>query len=265
MTESGYYAWLKRPESERKRENKRLLLKIRIVHAESGGSYGSIRVHRELRDMGLSCGRHRVARLMRANGIKAKAARKFKATTNSAHSHHISPNLLERNFDVSVPNQVWAGDVTYLWSKEGWLYLAVVLDLYSRKVVGWAASKRNDAKLVTLAYERAVSRRRPGEGFMFHSDRGSPYASKRFRRALRSLSVQQSMSKKGDCWDNAVVESFFHSLKVERIAGKHFTSRQEIKYVLFDYIERFYNRKRRHSTLGYLAPDQYEAAMAQAA
>jgi len=262
LTESGYYQSLKRKRSDRELQNLKLVSQIRIIHNETRGAYGSIRTHRELSEKGFSSGLNRVARLMRNNQIQARAAKKFKATTNSRHSEPIAPNLLQRQFQVEKPNRVWAGDVTYLWTTGGRAYLAVVLDLCSRKVVGWAVSSRNDARLVTLAFERAVALRRPKEGLIFHSDRGSTYASGGFREALARVHAVQSMSRKGNCWDNAVVESFFHSLKIERIAGERFTDRQELEYELFDYIERFYNRTRRHSTLGLISPNQFEVALA---
>ena len=256
---SGYYAWRNRAESKRSNADKQLLVQIRLVFAESRGAYGSIRVHRELKAQGALCGVNRVARLMKLAGLRAKGSKKFKATTDSSHQKPVAPNLLQRNFDVATPNAVWAGDITFLWTTQGWLYLAVVIDLFSRKVVGWATSTSIDSALVLLAFERAVVRRRPDKGLMFHSDRGVQYASKAFRQRLMHVGAVQSMSRKADCWDNSVVESFFHSLKVERIHGQRFATTQAVEQEVFEYIERFYNRNRRHSTLGYVSPDEYEA------
>ena len=259
VSESGYYVWRKRPESRRSSGNRQLLVQIRLVFAEARGAYGSIRVHRELKAQGTACGLNRVARLMRLEGLRAKGSKKFRATTDSSHHKPVAPHLLQRNFAVATPNTVWAGDITYLWTGQGWLYLAVVIDLFSRKVVGWAVSSAIDSALVVLAFERAIVRRRPDKGLMFHSDRGVQYASELFRHKLQQVGAVQSMSRKGNCWDNSVVESFFHSLKVERMHGQRFATKNEVEQEVFEYIERFYNRNRRHSTLGYVSPDEYEA------
>ena len=196
---------------------------------------------------------------MRKEGLKARGARKFRATTNSKHALPVAANVLERNFNPSAPNQVWASDITYLWTREGWLYLAVFLDLFSRRVVGWAVSKRIDTRLVSMAFLRAIARRSPAPGLLVHSDRGVQYASHEFRQLLSEHAARQSMSRKGNCWDNAVMESFFHSLKVEAIHGLDFQTRKEVEFEVFDYIERFYNPRRRHSKLGYISPMEFEA------
>ena len=235
-----------------------LSAKIRVIHAESKSRYGSPRVHDELSDLGILCGKKRVERLMRQEGLKAKAGRKFKVTTDSAHSKPIAPDLVKRNFTAPAPNQVWVGDITYLWTAEGWLYLAVFLDLYSRMVVGWASGTRLQASLVTLAFARATARRRPPPGLIVHTDQGSQYASETFRNILKDAHVRQSMGSRGDCYDNAVAESFFHSFKIEAIYGSDIVTRREMEYEVFDYIERFYNKKRKHSAIGLRSPEQFE-------
>lgn len=258
VSESGYYAWLKRPESARLKENLRIGDKVQMVFAQSKKRYGSIRITKELQGNGEKCNKKRVARLMKERGLKAKAARKFRATTDSSHTYPVANNDLNREFEASAPNKKWVGDITYLWCDEGWMYLAVFIDLYSRKVVGWALSTRLTTDLVLLAFERACASRRPGEDLLVHTDRGIQYAANRFREKLKAAGAMLSMSRKGNCWDNAVVESFFHSFKVEAIHGERFRSRSELEYEVFDYIERFYNTWRRHSTLGYQSPMNYE-------
>jgi len=215
---------------------------------------------RELQDEGITCGRHRVARLMRANGLRGKAGKKFKATTDSNHKHPVAENLLQRQFNVSEPNLAWVGDITYVWTREGWLYLAVLLDLYSRRVVGWAVSKRMKQGLVVEALERAIALRNPSPGLIVHHDRGSQYASNAYRKLLESRGLILSMSRKGDCWDNAVAESFFGSLKTEWVPKFGYETRREGEMDLFQYIEAFYNRSRRHSTIGNVSPVAFEKA-----
>lgn len=236
----------------------RLSVKIRVIHAESKACYGSPRVHNELSDQGVRCGKKRVERLMREQGLRAKAGRKFKVTTDSLHNKPIAPDLVQREFSAKAPNRVWVGDITYLWTSEGWQYLAVFIDLYSRMVVGWALGTRLQASLVTLALGRAVARRRPGAGLIVHTDQGSQYASDAFRYALRQASARQSMGSRGDCYDNAVAESFFHSFKIEAIYGSDIETRREMEYEVFEYIERFYNKKRKHSSIGLRSPEQFE-------
>ena len=235
-----------------------LSAKIRVIHAESKQIYGSPRVHDELLDQGIRCGKHRVARLMRREGLKAKAGRKFRVTTDSSHGKPAAPDLVQRNFSALSPNQVWVGDITYLWTAEGWLYLAVFIDLYSRMVVGWSIGTRLRASLVTLAFARAVARRRPASGLIVHTDQGVQYASEAFRQVLATANARQSMGSRGDCYDNAVAESFFHSFKVEAVYGSSIETRREMEYQAFEYIERFYNRKRKHSAIGLRSPEQFE-------
>ncbi len=259
VSRSGYYAWLKNPESKRKQSNSKLREKIRTIHRDSGEAYGSPRVYQALKEQGETCSENRVARLMREDGLRAKTKRRFKATTNSEHNLPVAPNLLDRNFSPEAPNQVYAGDITYIWTAEGWLYLAVVIDLFSRSVVGWAMNKQMTRQLVMNALTMAVQRRRPPSGVVFHSDRGSQYASGDFQKLLTKHGMRCSMSRKGNCWDNAPVESFFGSLKQELVFHQKYPTRFHARQSLFEYIERFYNRRRLHSTLGYKSPTDYEA------
>jgi putative transposase len=257
---SGYYRWRGRVETPRSREDRRLQVQIRAVYREMKGRYGSPRVHKELRELGVRCSRKRVARLMRQERLRARCRRRYRVTTQSGHRYEVAPNRLGRQFRVAGPNQVWAGDITCLQTQEGWLYLAVLLDLFSRRVVGWAVSDRNGAELTLSALQRALEQRRPPRGLLHHSDRGCQYAASDYQSMLRRYGVEGSMSRAGDCYDNAVVESFFSTLKVElEGVGRHRT-RQEAYRELFDYIERFYNCRRRHSSLGYLSPMAFEKA-----
>lgn len=259
VSRSGYYAWAKRPESQRDRSDRALSVEVAAVHQESRSRYGSPRVHAELRARGQRVSRKRVARLMRQQGLRARPGRRFVRTTDSAHSHPVAPNALDRKFEPPQPNGSWAGDITYVWTAEGWLYLAVLLDLFSRKVVGWAMSEKIDRELVLSALDMALLGR-PAPA-LHHSDRGSQYASEDYRRLLEQRGITCSMSRKGNCWDNAVVESFFSSLKQELVYLSTFKTRQEAQLALFEYIEVFYNRKRRHSSLGYLSPVEYERSV----
>lgn len=258
VREQGYYAWKKRGASKRELEDRRLSSEIRVIFAAKKKRYGSPRVHDELKSSGKRVGRKRVARIMRGEGLCAKAARKFRSTTDSSHSKVVAPNLLKQNFTVPAPNRVWVGDITYLWTKEGWMYLAVWIDLYSRMVVGWRLGTRLNATLVTLAFRNACLRRRPPPGLILHTDRGIQYASNAFEHAVQQAQAIQSMSRKGCCCDNAVAESFFHSLKLEAIYGTDIETRREMEYEVFDYIERFYNKERRHSAAGRMSPFQFE-------
>jgi putative transposase len=257
VSSSGYYAWRGRPESRRSREDRRLKVKIRSVFQESRETYGSPRVLDELKDQGVRCSRKRIARLMKHEQLTPKKARRFRRTTVTAEGHPKAPNVLGRQFTVASPDAAWAGDITYLWTPEGWLYLAVLLDLYSRRVVGWAVSSRLGKELSLAALRRALVERCPQAGFIHHSDRGSQYTSMAYQKVLRDHGVRVSMSRKGDCWDNAVVESFFATLKVE--LGNSFSSRKAAHAALFDYIEVFYNRQRRHSFVGGISPAEAEA------
>ncbi len=259
---SGYYAWLHRPESQRRRDDRRLLLEIRSIHRQSRRRYGSPRVYRELRGRGIACGRHRVARLMRQDGLEGSFRRRFRVTTDSRHRWPVAANHLARRFSVSRPDRVWAGDITYIRTREGWLYLAVLLDLCSRRIVGWAMSPRLTRRLPQAALEMAVGRRRPQTPIVHHSDRGSQYASADYRRALSEEGFVVSMSRRGDCYDNAPVESFFATLKKELVAGEVFYTREQARREIVDYIESFYNSWRRHSALGYLSPAEFEEKVA---
>jgi transposase InsO family protein len=258
VSRSGYYAWRCRQPSRRAEADAGLIGAIRRVHAATQRSYGSPRIYRELRAEGMSCGRHRVARLMRSEGIVARQRRRFRRTTDSRHAFAIAPNRLGRDFTASAPNQVWMGDLTYIPTASGWSYLAVLLDAFSRRVVGWAVDTRLTADLPLAALEHAVRTRRPPAGLLHHSDRGVQYACEAYQQVLRDHGLEGSMSRKGDCWDNAVVESFFASLKVERLHERSFTCVADVRSEVEDYIERFYNRQRRHSTLGYVSPVVYE-------
>ena len=255
---SGFYAWRKRPMPERAKVDARLAVEVAASHKRSRGRYGSPRVHADLRASGVRVGRKRVERLMREQGLQARRRRRFKKTTDSAHGQPIAPNVLERDFETSAPNEVWVTDVTYVWTDEGWLYLAAIIDLFARRVVGWGASESNDTTLALAALAMASSRRKPPRGLVHHSDRGSPYASDDYRRALTQLGIVASMSRKGDCWDNAVAESFFATLKAELVDDADYATRAAAIASIGAYIESFYNRERRHSHLGYVSPVEYE-------
>jgi transposase InsO family protein len=258
VSRSGYYGWRNRPLSARAQANQHLTADIRRLHTEHKGRVGAPRVTRHLHEEGQRVGKNRVAHLMRSEGLRAKAAHKYKATTNSNHSLPVAPNLLEQDFSATAPNQKWVSDITYIATDEGWLYLAVVLDLHSRLVVGWAMSERMTAKLVCDALQMALWRRKRPRGVIIHSDRGSQYCSGDYQRLLRDNGLVCSMSKKGDCYDNAAMESWNHSLKIEAIHGERFVTRQAAKDQVFEYIEVYYNRKRLHSRLGYLSPEAFE-------
>ena len=232
---------------------------------ESGKAYGSPRVHRVLRRQGTRCGRKRVARVMRKEKLQARSRRKFKATTDSDHGHPVAPNLLKQSFEVSRPDTVWLGDITYIPTDEGWLYLAVLMDLASRRVVGWSMSESITGELTLAALDMALDRRRPGGGLVHHSDRGSQYACEDYRNALEARGIKRSMSRRGNCYDNAPMESFFSSLKVELTHGRRFATRGEAQAAIFRYIEVFYNRQRLHSSLGYRSPAEYETSLGVAA
>ncbi len=255
---SGYYAWRKRPESRRKCEDRELGNNIIELFHTSKKRYGSVRIHESLKKQGKFIGRNRVIRLMRENGLHAVAKRKYKATTDSKHSMPIAENKLNQNFNVDIPNTVYAGDITYIQTDEGWLYLSVVIDLYSRKVIGWAMDKMMTRRLVIDALLMAYWKRKPGKGVIHHSDRGSQYASVEFQDTLNKLGFECSMSGKGNCYDNAAVESFFHTLKVELVQAMKFRTRHQAMSEIFNYIEGFYNRVRMHSTLGYCSPEEFE-------
>jgi putative transposase len=258
VSRSGYYAWRVRPPAPRTAEDARLVVEIKAAYAVGRGGYGSPRVQRELRKKGRHVGKKRVERLMRCEGIQARRRRRFRATTDSNHPDPIAPNILARKFTVEASNRAWVTDVTYVWTHEGWLYLAAILDLYSRRVVGWAAGPNNDRRLALDALERAVAARRPTAGLVHHSDRGSTYASADYRDALAGCGAIASMSRKGDCWDNAVAESFFATIKGEMIDHETFQSREEATTAIADFIDGFYNVQRMHSSIGYMSPIEFE-------
>ena len=255
---SGYYAWVARPASPKKIADAQLLVEIKAAMQRGRGAYGSPRVHRELRAHGVRVGKKRIERLMRENGLVARQKRRFVHTTDSRHPHPIAPNLLDRDFDPKTANTAWAGDVTYIATGEGWLYLAVLLDLFSRRVVGWATSAVNDRQLALDALSHALRSRRPPPGLVHHTDRGSPYASDEYRKALADSGIVASMSRTGDCYDNAVSESFFATLKAEHVDHEDFATRAIGTASIGDYVERFYNTARRHSHLGYVSPIEFE-------
>ena len=258
VSRSGYYAWKGRPTAPRVAEDAALLVEIKAAHEAGRGNYGSPRVHRELRAKGRRVGKKRVERLMRRAGIAGRKKRRFRRTTDSNHTHPIAPNVLDRKFDVELPNAAWVTDVTYVWTHEGWLYLAAILDLFSRRVVGWAASANNDRALAMSALDRAVAARTPAPGLVHHSDRGSVYASIDYGDALARLEAVKSMSRKGNCWDNAVGESFFATIKGEMIDHEDYPTRRAAIAAIADYIDGFYNPCRRHSTIGYVSPIEFE-------
>jgi transposase InsO family protein len=258
VSRSGFYAWSQRPESAHQQEDQALAAEVEKVHRDSRGTYGSPRVHAELRARGRKVSRKRVARLMEQQKLGARPKRRFVRTTDSSHGLPVAPNVLERDFSPGQPNSTWATDITYVWTSEGWLYLDVVLDLFSRRVVGWAMSEHIDTQLVLCGLQMALEGRQPPQGLLHHSDRGSQYASALYQQALADQGIQPSMSRKGNCWDNAVAESFFSTLKMELVYRTSFATRQQARSAIFEYIEVFYNRQRRHSTLGYLSPVDYE-------
>jgi transposase InsO family protein len=261
VSPSGFYAWRKRPPSERARADARRLLNIRVVQAESGGTYGAPRVQRELQDGGIRVGTERVARLMRDEGLQGRGPRRRRvATTDSRHDHPIAPNRLDRQFDVRGirVNPAWVSDITYIPTQEGWLYLAAVLDLASRRCIGWAMRPTLDAELAVSALTMAITTRRPPAGLVHHSDRGSQYACAEYRAVLDAHGIVPSMSRKGNCWDNAVAESFFATLELELIDRHRWATRDAARRDIFRFIETWYNRKRRHSTLDYVSPVAYE-------
>ena len=255
---SGYYRWKKQPQSRRQKENEKMLIEIKESHKNSRRAYGSPRIVEDLKEKGMKCGKNRVARLMKIHGIVGKAKKKFKATTNSNHALPVAENLLNQNFEAAKPNTVWLSDITYIATLEGWLYLVVIIDLFSRQVVGWGMSDRLTSEFVVKALYQTIGRRHPGTGCIFHSDRGIQYASTDFRDVLKSYGFIQSMSRKGNCYDNAVSESVFHTLKTEHVYDYRYETRAEARQSIFDYIEMFYNRQRRHSALGYRSPLSFE-------
>jgi transposase InsO family protein len=255
---SGYYAWKSRGKSARQREYDLLIPVAQEAHRLSKGTYGSRRIAEEIEAHGTPCGRTKAATVMKLAAVAAKQKKKFKVTTDSKHNFPIAPNLLNREFTVNEPDKCYVADITYIWTNEGWLYLAVVLDLFSRQVVGWSLKSRMDRSLVMDALRMAFWRRKPAKGLIFHSDRGSQYCSLDFQKMLKVYGMISSMSRKGNCWDNAVAESFFGSLKTERIFFANYKTKEDARKDITDYIEMFYNSRRRHSYLGYISPRAFE-------
>ena len=259
VSRSGFYAWRRRPKSKRESENEKLLELIKSIFEESRQTYGSPRVHRALLEQGIICNRKRVERLMRVNGIKAKFSVKFKPTsTDSSHSYPIAENLLNRDFSAQKPNQKWTGDIKYIRTKEGWLYLAVVLDLFNREVIGWATSDRITQELTQTAMLMALGLATPEEGFLFHSDRGSQYAAINYRAILEERGITCSMSRRANCWDNSVTESFFATLVKDLLVDRDFITRKQASFAVVEYITCFYNSKRIHTTLGHTNPKEFK-------
>ena len=257
VSKSRYYQWSKNPGVKEKRDFD-LVERIGKIFDQSKKQYGSPRIHSELLDQGITCGHNRVAKIMRNKGIKARIKRKYKVTTDSNHDYPVAPNIVNRQFNVDSPNKIWVSDITYIWTNEGWLYLCIVLDLFSRKVVGWAMSRNIDTQLVADSFTMAVLARNPEKGLIFHSDRGIQYAAHDFRRLLKDNHAVQSMSRKGNCWDNACAESFFSTLKNEEVFHKNYRTRKEARSSIFEYIAVFYNRFRKHTSLDYVSPEKYE-------
>jgi transposase InsO family protein len=258
VSRSGYYRWLKRKPSRRQIDNQRLDAEIKEIYDHKKGRYGSPKISQELKDRGWKVSKSRVAKRMRKMGLRSVIRRKFRVTTDSKHHFPVAPNLLERNFTAEAPDKVWVSDITYLATRTGWLYFTVIIDLFSRMVVGWALSSSLSHEMVVTALKRAIKNRRPGNGLIFHSDRGVQYACTDFRKQLGKHGFVQSMSRKGDCWDNAVAESFFGIMKTELVYHQRYEGHRDTLHSIFGYIEAFYNRERRHSTLGYLPPVEYE-------
>jgi putative transposase len=258
ISRSCYYEWLNSPKTERERENEQLLEILKPLFQKGRGTYGTRRLKKKFAELGIVVSRRRIGYLMSQAGLACKTKKKFKATTNSKHNKPIAPNLLDRQFTVSQPDRYYVGDITYIATSEGWLYLAVVIDLFSRKIVGWSMDSRMKAKLVNDALLMAIWKRKPDKGLIWHTDRGSQYASDSHRAILKEYHVIQSMSRKGNCWDNSVSESFFHTLKTELTHHCQFKTREEGKQAIFEYIEVFYNRERIHSANDYLSPVDYE-------
>jgi transposase InsO family protein len=258
VSRSGYYDWRDRGPSARQKRHGGLVVEIRRVFIDSRKTYGSPRIFKALREKGQKCGRHQVERLMRKDGITPKRRRKFKKTTDSDHNYPIAPNLVERVFAAELLNRLWTSDITYIWTSEGWLYLAIVLDVCSRRIVGWGMSHRLQEELVVRAIKQALAQRQVAEGLIFHSDRGSQFASDTCQKLLDDNHIRPSMSRKGDCYDNAISESFFGTLKRELVYVDKFQTREEAKLKIFDYIEVFYNRQRTHSSIGYKSPVDFE-------
>jgi len=256
---SGYYSWVKGSISKRAMENEKILEEIKRIRMNKRKKvYGAPRMHQELLAKGFKCGKNRVARIMTNNGIRSIIKRKWKASTGSRHDYPLANDLVQQNFNAGRINELWTADITYIWTNEGWLYLAVVLDAFSRKIVGWSIRKDLSKEIVLRALKAASLKRQVDSKLIFHSDQGSHFACFAVQESLRNLGFDQSMSRRGNCYDNAITESFFHTLKVELVYQEKFRTRKEAKLAVFEYIEAFYNRERRHSTLDYLSPEEFE-------
>jgi len=258
VSKSGYYAWLRRDPSDRALEDEKIRPKVVEAFELGRGAYGSIRIRRELVDQGFEIGRRRVARLMAEMGLAGLPARKFQSTTDSNHDRPIAANVLDRDFRATRPNEKWVTDITYIWTAEGWLYLATVIDLYSRRVVGWSTGESLETSLCLKALAMALGHRKKIKGLTHHSDRGVQYASEDYQEALKARGIECSMSRRANCWDNAVAESFFGTLKTELIYRRPWLTRESAREAIGEYIEVFYNRIRRHSTIGYVSPAKFE-------
>lgn len=258
VSPSGYYAWRQRPPSAREMANQELVRRIEAVYHDADGTYGSPRIYYELKEQGVACSKNRIARLMRLRGLRAKQVSRYKSTTKRNKAHRTAPNLLERDFSAERPDHKWLTDITYIPTGEGWLYLAVILDLYARRIVGWGMAERMTAALTTRALQMAIQQRQPGDGLIHHSDQGSQYTDSGYQTLLKDHGIQASMNGVGTWYDNAPMESFFGTLKSELVHHRVYHTRDQAKLDLFYYMEAFYNRRRRHSSLGYLSPKAYE-------
>ena len=258
VARSGFYAWCRRPSSARAQQNQWLMTHIRACYQAARGRYGSPRIHQDLRTQGLQVGRHRVARLMRLHGLRSVSRRRIWRPQAGVAPAAVAANTLRREFTATRPNEKWAGDITYVPTRQGWLYVAVLMDLYSRRIVGWAMDEQLTTTLTLMALEMALQQRRVSAGLLHHSDRGSQYVAALYQQRLVALGIRCSMSRPGNCWDNAVVESFFATLKTELFQGHQYPTQQAARTEIFEYLEGFYNRSRRHSALGYLSPVEFE-------
>ncbi len=258
VSKSGYYEWRDRPVSDQSKRKQKLTAQIKRIFIASKKRYGSPKITQVLRNEGVPVSPKTVSRIMKENGLRSKTMKKYKATTNSKHSHPVYPNLLNQDFRADKPGQVWVSDITYIWTREGWLYLATIMDLFSRRIIGWAMSHRMTKELTLTALRRAINQQTPQKGLIHHSDRGSQYAAKEYQALLRKHHITTSMSRKGNCYDNACIESFHSVIKKELIFHEDYQSREEAKRSIFSYIMTFYNSKRIHSTIGYMSPMAYE-------
>ena len=258
VSRSGFYGFMKRLQRPDDAQEQRLIAKVRAIHHANDEAYGSRRMSKELRADGEDVGRYQAGTLMKKANVEVKQKKRFRVTTDSKHNYPVAPNLLDRQFDIETPNTAWGSDITYIWTDEGWLYLAVIIDLFSRRVVGWSLSSRMKVDLVRDALLMAIWRRKPGQGLIHHSDRGSQYACHQYQDILQEHGMIPSMSRKGDCWDNAVVERFFRSLKSEHTNHRRYSTREAARQDVINYIEMFYNSRRLHSYLGYVSPVEYE-------